>query len=187
MITENISLENNNFKKILLCLEKTKQKNIFDDEFINNFEAEIKNQILIKKIKEEFKGKQKYKKVIQDKINIIKIYIDFKNLYQKFKNIMSQPISQTFEDIVTNKNLFENKETLKLFIDDFDLLYKRIKINLFHLSNKFFKKISPEKLKFFNRIYMIRIFIAIFRKEKKYNKLSLINNLNNISKELISD
>ena len=138
LITENISLENNNFKKILLYLEKTKQENIFDDEFINNFEAEIKNQILIKKIKEEFKGKQKYKKVIQDKINIIKIYIDFKNLYQKFKNIMSQPISQTFEDIVNNKNLFENKETLKLFIDDFDLLYKRIKINLFHLSNKFF-------------------------------------------------
>ena len=187
LITENINLENNDFKKILVYLEKMKQENIFDDEFINNFENELKNPTLINRIKEEFKGKEKYKKLIQDKINILKIYIDLKNLYQKYKDVMLQPISKTFEDLMASKNIFENDEDIKLFIDDFDLLYKRIKINIFLLSNNFFEKIEPKKLKFFNRIYMIRIFISILHKEKKFNKLSIINNKNLISIELISN
>ena len=62
MKTENYLISENNiieinFKKVLEYLEKMRQENIFDDEFINKFENELKNRILINKIKEEFKGK----------------------------------------------------------------------------------------------------------------------------------
>ena len=192
MKTENYLISENNiieinFKKVLEYLEKMRQENIFDDEFINKFENELKNRTLINKIKEEFKGKEKYKKIIQDKINILKIYIDLKNIYDKYKDIMLTPISKNFEDLIKNKNAFEKNEDIKLFINDFDLLYKRIKINIVLLSNNFFQKIEPKKLKFFNRVYMLRIFIAILNKEKKFNKFSIINNNNSISRELISN
>ena len=171
MKTENYLISENNiieinFKKVLEYLEKMRQENIFDDEFINKFENELKNRTLINKIKEEFKGKEKYKKIIQDKINILKIYIDLKNIYDKYKDIMLTPISKNFEDLINNKNAFEKNEDIKLFINDFDLLYKRIKINIFLLSNNFFQKIEPKKLKFFNRAYMLRNFITILNKEK---------------------
>ena len=171
MKTENYLISENNiieinFKKVLEYLEKMRQENIFDDEFINKFENELKNRTLINKIKEEFKGKEKYKKIIQDKINILKIYIDLKNIYDKYKDIMLTPISKNFEDLINNKNAFEKNEDIKLFINDFDLLYKRIKINIVLLSNNFFQKIEPKKLKFFNRAYMLRIFITILNKEK---------------------
>jgi len=80
------------------------------------------------------------------------------------------------------------KDTLK----EFDALNSRFLLNLYNqvekdiFSNKFFKNMNPEMLKFFNRFYMLRLFFAFKNKEKNINKIAIINTTNLISKEILS-
>ena len=81
----------------------------------------------------------------------------------------------------------ERKENLNYF----DKLYKNIKINLFRktgnlsaFSKTFFSFIDIKILKFFNRIFMIRVFIRIKNDEEPF--YSIINEKNYISKESLT-
>ena len=137
----------------------------------------------------EMEEDEKNKKEINDKVNFIKIYLDFLNIYQE--EIVKNPMPKILEKIV-NDELYK-KEMIEKNLELFDILCKRIKMNLFvnigdeTFSNLFFQNLKPPKLIFFIRFYMIRIFMDIIRGEKKINKFSIINQRNIISKELLSN
>ena len=174
---EEIALEKN-------YLEKEK-------EYSETKEDLIETDIVDKK-KEQMgninqKGKERLKEEtkINNKFNLIKIYIDLKNLYEE--NVKENLISEDFR-IFLNKILgYKDKNDL---IEKFDILCQRIKGNLFgkmgsFFSIVFFKNIKPKMLKFINRFHMIRLFIAMKENNKKIRNVSIINRKNIISSEIL--
>lgn len=180
------------YESIRNVLPKKDYINMFDDEYMTFFEDEKNLEIFgdIINILNNFDLQESsILNEIRDKIdigiidefncNLIRIYRDLKIFYNKFKD----------QDIF-NENfieLLERKENLNYF----DKLYKNIKINLFRktgnlsaFSKTFFSFIDIKILKFFNRIFMIRVFIRIKNDEEPF--YSIINEKNYISKESLT-
>ena len=163
-------------KFINLVLQKGPYKTIFDEEYMKFFENKKYLEFFDEAIQEmNSLNYEKYpKSTIENlqkniseevidyfNINIIKIYLDLKKLYDKFKTY------NTFDEKLLNE--FENDEDIK----DFDKLYVNIKTNLFKkakeyliFSKVFFRNLDTKILHFFIRIYMARIFISIKNNEK---------------------
>ena len=170
-----------------------KRNNIIDLDNTDQKETKYKEDSkdigkLIQKDNEQGDINKKFKKPeiieINNKFNIIKIYIDLRNLYQE--NINGNLFNENFTKFVNNIIEYRDRDSL---IRKFDILCQRIKGNLFgkkgnFFSNKFFQNIDPIILRFLNRFYMVRLFIAMKNKETKLNKISIINIKNNLSKEI---
>ena len=177
--------------------EKNKQKEneiIYKTKIMNKKEIDDTEQIetenkdnskdianFINNEKELEKDKKKEKNIINNKFNIIKIYIDLKNLYTE--NINKNIFSEDF--IIFANNLIEHKNKDDL-VKKFDMLYQRIKVNLYGkmsnlFSRIFFRNIEPKMLIFFNRFYMLRVFISMKTDGKKLNKISIINENNHFN------
>ena len=97
------------------------------------------------------KEKENNQKEIEDKINIIRIYLDLLNIYQE--DIVNNPISKILENITDDISF---KKKVEENIELFDILCKRIKINLFiniegkSFANLFFSKYETSKINIFN-------------------------------------
>ena len=137
----------------------------------NNQQKEIKKEI----------------REINDKFNLIKIYIDLKNLYEE--NLKENILKEDFR-VFANSIIGNNKKDD--IVKKFDILYQRIKVNLFgkkgnYFSILFFQNIQPKMLKFFNRFFMLRIYLAMKGEAKKIKKISIINKENLLNKEILSN
>ena len=192
--------EDNKYSDIFQKLEIMDYKSIFEDKFIEDFiqnDLEIfEKKIQEKNEKEEIpkinksnkeKEEEKTKKMVEDKFNLIRIYIDLKNLYDE--NIGNNLLNDKFKNYINNIKIYEKREEL---FKNFDSLCQNIKLNLFSeigndFSDKFFQNISPKILKFLNRFHMIRLFFAIKNKEKNIEKLTIINEISYITKEILSN
>ena len=85
---ESKEIDENEFYEKLKKIEKDK---IFEDKFINdflNFETKLKekNLDIEKLIKNKEENKENKENKIEEKFNLIKIYIDLKELFQKIKS-----------------------------------------------------------------------------------------------------
>ena len=173
-------------------LKKIKYDKIFEDKFIEDFlifETKLneKNLDIEKLIKNKEDNKDNKENKIEEKFNLIKIYIDLKEFFNKIR--IYNLLSENFEDFLTNINNYKKKE--KIF-EIFDKLCYIIEMNLFGKRRKifsyiFFQNIDPKILKFLNRFLMIRIFFVIKKKDKKINRFSIINDMNIISKEILNN
>ena len=173
-------------------LKKIKYDKIFEDKFIEDFlifETKLneKNLDIEKLIKNKEDNKDNKENKIEEKFNLIKIYIDLKEFFNKIR--IYNLLSENFEDFLTNINNYKKKE--KIF-EIFDKLCYIIEMNLFGKRRKIFsyiflQNIDPKILKFLNRFLMIRIFFVIKKKDKKINRFSIINDMNIISKEILNN
>ena len=170
----------------------------FKDIFINDYnrkDIEIyKNQV--KEIQEQKNENEDINtinenKKIEDKLNMMRIYNDLNNLCQLYqRNIVKNSFNKVLEDIYNNRNGYSN---IEINFEKFDVLYKRIKNNLFvkignkTFSNIFFQNLKTDKLKFFIRFYMLRIFFAIKERKKDVCKFSIINIRNIMMREILSN
>ena len=201
---KNITQENINEK-----LKQDYEKIFTDKDLIKYFENSTANilSILDKKVretrveKEEEIGEEtiiinrsqfyREKRKKEDKINILKIYVDLKNLYKKksFKTNFSETLSY----FVNNINGRE-KIIIENYLRKFDILFEKLIANLYcktdddkyyTFSQVFFQNINPEYLHFLNTLNMVRKFIALITKEKNENIFSIINEKNILTKEIL--
>ena len=174
-------------------LKKSPYKNIFDEEYMKFFENKKNLEFFDEAIKEmtdlnyinyQESTINKLRKNIEESvidyfnINIIRIYLDLKKLYNKFKRY------NTFDEKFLEE--FENEQDIK----DFDKLYANIRTNLFKkakeyliFSKVFFRNLDTKILHFFIRIYMARIFISIKNNEKA--NMSIIDEKNYLIREIL--
>ena len=155
-----------------------------NDEYLDKFEEiakAVRNCVDMDEkgsILSEFRDKI-YLNVLNDfNANAIRIYIDLKKFYNKFKDFKF--FDKKFLEI------FEKDENIEFF----DKIYFNIKINLFKkagsistFSRMFFPDAEIKVLIFFNISYMQRIFINM-KNNCKFN-YSIINEKNLITKEML--
>ena len=126
-------------------LKKIKYDIIFEDKFIEDFlifETKLneKNLDIEKLIKNKEDNKDNKENKIEEKFNLIKIYIDLKEFFNKIR--IYNLLSENFEDFLTNINNYKKKE--KIF-EIFDKLCYIIEMNLFGKRRKiFFLYIFPK-------------------------------------------
>ena len=192
-----IKISNEICLKILDKLEPANYKGLLDSKFIDTYGEYIKNGEFLERIKEEY-NLHKTKEIqdltfIENKLNFIKIYLDFKDIYTE--EIFIIPISDFLKSLVFIEKEAEVKKDFETAIIIFDDLCKRLKMNLYQkiygdrtFSDIFFEEISPLYYKFFNKFYMIRLFILMNENKKENNEyFSIINEKNLISKEIMSN
>ena len=137
-----------NLAKIFEKLE-AEYKDLFDDEFIKTYEKDLKKKELINIIREKDNKRQ-----LENKLNILKIYMDLKDLF--VEELIKGSFSEFLEKMVNQSNCDKQKESFEKKMKNFNDLCVRIEMNLYEkietgaIINIFFGQINPMYYKFLN-------------------------------------
>ena len=155
---KDLIIQDENFDNILKKLKTEPDHNIFDPKFIDTYEGNLKDELLLKMIKEKYNNPDQEEELIliENKLNIIKIFIDLRTIFENEIALFS--FSKMLDLFILYKN--ENENNFQTLMKNFDNLCKRIKMNLNNelFTERFFNNLEPIYIKFIIRFLMIKIF-----------------------------